>query len=174
MTMPTPPRKTFHFLNWPQVLTCLVFGLLWGTVPGVYQRWRARREYDLRYSTILELPSTISRPKAFLQRMPGVVGKALWIDFYLPNPDEYDQLTAWFVKHDGFTESGTPNPSFQRVAGTWEAERGSQSLILSRDAGSGWVHITLGHKMSPKEAEKDLASYPWQSEMQSLQKHRAE
>ena len=96
--------------------------------------------------------------------MPGVVGRALWIDFYQPNPDEDDKLMSWFVKHDGFSEFKSLNRHLPKPIGDWQTERGIQSLIVSRHSENGWVHITLGQRMPPDEVAKDLATFPWQSD----------
>jgi hypothetical protein len=171
---PKPSGTKFHRANWRVVLFALMFGAVWGTIPGVYHRWAARREYEQRYSKLLELPSSISAPRAHLQRMPGVVGKALWIDFYQPNADEDDKLRAWFVKYDGFSDFKGPNWPLPKPIGEWEAVRAKQFLIESRDSENGWVHICLGQRMPPEEAEKDLATYPWQSEMKALHSRHEE
>ncbi len=106
--------------------------------------------------------------------MPGVVGKALWIDFYQPNTDEDAKLRAWFVMYDGFSSFKSLNRHLPEPIGDWEATRGKQSLTVSRHDESGWVHVSLGQKMPLDEAEKDLATYPWHSELQVLKRHREE
>lgn len=166
--------KKKPLVSWPTVLSCLLLSAAWGLGSGAYQRWRARTEYDRRYSKLLELPSSISPSKGYLQRLPGVVGKALCIDFYKPNADDDDKLIAWFTRHDGFSDFKSLDRHLPRPVGDWEASRGRQFLIVSRQSESGWVHITLGQRMSPAEAEKDLATYPWRSEMLEMQKHRSD
>ena len=44
--------------------------------------------------------------------------------------------------------------------------------MVSRDNESGWVHITLGQKMSPDEAKKDIAAFPWKAIDQEEQSDR--
>ena len=100
----TISRKNVRPMLWRRVVFALLFGVAFGELSGVYRSWTARRDYAQRYSKLLELPSDIGRPLAHLHRMPGVVGKALWIDFYRPNSDEDEKLRNWFVTHDGFSE----------------------------------------------------------------------
>ena len=88
--------------------------------------------------------------------------------------NEDEKLRAWFVGHDGFSEFKGPDRHLAVPIRDWEAERGKEFLIVSRENESGWVHITLGQRMSPKDAEKDIAAYPWQSEMQEMRRHRDE
>lgn len=173
MTPSTSTRKVRR-VDLRTILFVAVFGLAWGTVPGVYHRWETRRKYDQRYSKMLELPSSISQPRAYLQRMPGVVGKALWIDFYQPNADEDVKLRDWFVKHDGFSEFKLRDRHLPKPIGSWEAEKGVQFLIFSRQSDDGWVHISLGQGMTPNEAKKDLATFPWKAAEDERQRRRNE
>lgn len=168
---PTRSRREFGTLNWRLVLFWVLFGVAWGTIPGVYQRWMARRSYNQRYSKLLELPSSLSRPRAYLARMPGVIGRALCIDFYEPNADEDDKLRAWFVQHDGFSEFRSVDRLLPKQ---WEAARGMQFLIVGREDQSGWVHMTLGQRMPPDEAKRDLDNFPWESALQENQRRRGE
>ncbi len=159
--------------NWRQVLVGVLIGVGCATLSGEYQRWKTRSEYDQHYSKLLELPSSISRPQAHFQRMPGVVGKALWIDFYQPNSDEDNTIRDWFVKHDGFSKFKSLYPYLSMSLGAWEAERGPQFLIMSREAENGWVQLSLGQRMTPAEADRDLATYPWKSQMHAKKTNRS-
>jgi hypothetical protein len=162
-------HKRVRLPNLRPVLFMVAVGVAYTALSAVYQDWKVRRDYDQRYSKLLQLPSDISRPKARLQRMPGVVGKALWIDFYQPNASEDERLRAWFTEHGGFSKFKALIPRLPKPIGYWRAERDKQFLIVSRDDENGWVHISYGQSMSPKEAERDLATYPWESEMQASQ-----
>ena len=44
--------------------------------------------------------------------------------------------------------------------------------MVSRDNESGWIRITLGQRMSPEEAKKDLAIFPWKEVEQEVQHDR--
>jgi len=103
--------------------------------------------------------------------MPGVIGRALCIDFYEPNADEDDKLRAWFVQHDGFSEFRSVDRLLPKQ---WEAARGMQFLIVGREDQSGWVHMTLGQRMPPDEAKRDLDNFPWKSALQENQRRRGE
>jgi hypothetical protein len=59
-----------------------------------------------------------------------------------------------------FPSSNHFPPALPKPTGSWEAERGSQFLIMSRIDESGWVHLCLGVKMTPEEAKRDLATFP--------------
>ncbi len=157
--------------SWSLILFGILVCLAWVSLSGKYQNWMARREYAQRYSTALELPDNISLPRASFQRMPGVVGKALWVDF-LQDASEDEKLRTWFVKHSGFSEFKSEYPLFPKPTGMWKASRGSQFLIMYRQDENGWVHLTLGQRMPPDEAEKDLATFTWKSEMQAWKSER--
>lgn len=129
---PLPLRKRFRLPSWRVILVAVLSGFVGGILPHVYQGWATRRDYDRRYSKLLELPENISQPKASLHRMPGAVGKTLWIDFYQPNPEDDEKLRAWFTKHDGFSTFKSEYPRIPQPMGDWRAERGTQVLIVSR------------------------------------------
>ena len=97
--------------------------------------------------------------------MPGVVGSALWVDFYEPDLAEDAKLQRWFVEHCGFSEFKSRGRRLPASSGDWESARGSQFLFISRQEDSGWVHLSFGQRMPPAEAAKDLETFPWRSEL---------
>lgn len=163
--------KKIRRVRWFQVLFCVVFAAAWGTIPGIYHRWKAKRDYDRHYSNLLELPLDISPRRAFMQRLPGVEGKALWIDLYEPDAGEFDKLRTWLINHDGFSEVTSHSRSLPNNPRDWEGKKGQQSLMIDQGPDGGWIHITLCRRMSAEDAKKDLVNYPWKLEMQEIQSH---
>jgi hypothetical protein len=167
MTGQTTLRKGNPIFNRGQVVRVLVSAAVWGAtwilynaVSNKYQDWSSRREYDRRYSKLLPLPNDISRPSAKLQRLPGVVGKGLCIDFNWPNSSDDKRLLAWFTKHEGFSTFESDYPHLFPPYGQWRATRGKQILVVCR-IDDDKVGVTLAEPMSPVDAGRDLATFPW-------------
>lgn len=169
MMQATNPKKQLQ-VHGGKVLALAIFATIaLLDVPGMYQDWAARGEYNQRYSKMLHLPQDTPRLQYSLIRMPGVVGKGLVVSFYRPNSDEDANLRDWISKRNQFPKLQPGYSLGAKPIGTWEAERGSDFLVMSRVNESGWIDFTVGKRMPPEEAKKDIATFPWKKELVNWQ-----
>lgn len=162
--------KKFRRINLMQIIFAIAIIISCVTFPVLNKSWKARSEYDQNYSKLLKLPNSIASPIASMRRMPGVEDKALWIYYYQPKFDDDATTRNWFVEHGGFSEFKSLDRNLPKPIGAWKAERGSEFLIMSRTDENGWVHLSYGTQMTPEDAKKDLATFPWKSETDALRR----